>query len=52
MRKSFKATMSPSMIRSRNKKRYKGKLPTQPIFDPFIGKKVYINKNGRYVVVK
>lgn len=47
MRKGAKR-FHPSMIRSYFKR--KGMVNTKPIFDPFIGKLVYLNRNGRMVV--
>jgi len=46
MKKSFKARNTPSMIRSRIKK--KKKLPTPTFYDPVVGLMHY-NKNGRVV---
>ena len=51
MKKSFKARTSPSMLRSKIKKHYKGKLPTPVMRDPFVGL-MYYNKNGRAIKVK
>lgn len=41
----------PSMIRSRIKKRYAGKLPSKVVTDPFTRRKFYYNQNGRMVEV-
>ena len=39
------------MYRSKVKKRYRGRLPTAEMTDPFIGT-FYYNKNGRIVKTK
>ena len=51
MKKSFRAKHSESMFRSKIKKKYKNKLPTQIMTDPFVGR-MYYNKNGRTVVYR
>lgn len=47
-----KGRLTPSLLRSKIKKKYKGRLPTKVMTDPFARKKIYYNKNGRAVVVK
>ena len=50
MKKSFKAKLSKSMMRSRVKKTRT--LPTKKVFDPFLSTWVYYNENGRQIAYR
>lgn len=42
--------LTPSMMRSRIKKQYAGRLPSRIMVDPFVGR-MYYNKNGRAIIL-
>ena len=50
MRKS--RTLTKSKFKAKIKKRYKGELPTQKMYDPFLKTWIYYNKNGRTIAYR